>query len=85
MIGNSAIGQYDSRSVWFFPTGFGNIITSDTFQDAGTCFSWTEALISVVSFTNPFLWSKPGAFFRLRFVRISSATYFGVISGIVSS
>jgi hypothetical protein len=38
----------------FFP-GFGNMITSDTFQDADTCFSQIEALISVVSFTNSFI------------------------------
>jgi hypothetical protein len=47
LIGNKAIGRYDSISVWFF-SGFGNMITYDTFQDAGTCFSRIEALISVV-------------------------------------
>jgi hypothetical protein len=54
MIGNSAIGGYDPTSVWFI-TGFGNMITFDTFQDPGTHFSQIEALIIVVSFTNPSL------------------------------
>jgi hypothetical protein len=54
VIGNSAIGRYDSSSVWIFP-GFNKIITSDNLQDAGTCFSQIEVLISVVSFINTFL------------------------------
>jgi hypothetical protein len=29
------------------------MLISDTCQDAGTCFSRIEALITVVSFTNP--------------------------------
>ena len=55
MIGSKAIGRYDSTLLWFLP-GFGIIIISDTFHDAGMCFSRIEALIRVVSFTKAFRW-----------------------------